>query len=175
MFADWVHGPCFIDCFHQPCLPTMSTIHVSQPCSQPTSVTHIHQLHSWTTFTSHVHQPGFPPKFIDLVHQSGSLPGCITQVHKLGFRDYWVWTQTWVANLVGGCDWWMWSINAVGGYRSWMWVANMVYKPGLQIWSITVHKPRLGQVRSGRVRSCNRSITIVLPVYYQYCCTTHGP
>ena len=29
MFADWVHGPYLMDYIHQPCLPTMSTTHVS--------------------------------------------------------------------------------------------------------------------------------------------------
>ena len=38
---------------------------------------------------------------------------------------------------------------------------NMVHRPGLQIWCMgTVHKPRLGQVRSGHL-----SITISLLVY----------
>ena len=65
--------------------------------------------------------------------------------------------QTWLADMGCGHGWQMWLVNAVHKTQS----MNPVCKHGLQIWSITVHKPKLGQVRSGQV-------TCLLPFHYWF-------
>ena len=52
--------------------------------------------------------------------------------------------QTWLADMGCGHGWQTWLVNVVYKTLSMNQSTNMVHKPGLQMWSITVHKPRLG-------------------------------